>query len=1290
MRCSDRSHALQPLSVLTPGVRLPLCPPPCSAGETTVLKLALRSVSDLRETDGGGIELSAARTTRIVAARGRDVPYEHDSSQATYVVTLAYAAPAQLFRQLSTLVTAWSRAEPAQRDAEVAAVAEQVEAAAQFDMSQLRSFSERILLQCRAVQLTPLVREPGILVVTDKNLYFQPRHNLAEASPARCRPLASVGAVAPMRVTHQPRAVELHFLTAAPGEAFGSGAFFEFKTANEAEAARQALNERAAAGELAKDSPLGSQAAAQVLDPSAGAQWLVRVCAAWRAGAISNFDFLSYLNLLAGRSTNDLSQWPVFPWVLADYESPTLDLSKPATFRDLSKPIGALNPQRLATLRRRMEQMPRNTATEGRSAPYLYGTHYSTPGYVLYWMVRSAPAHMLRLQNGRFDAPDRLFCSVRDSWRSVLSNPADLKELVPEFYASSSPASGRGAAAAIGAAAPGAFLLNSAALPLGRRQSGAAVGDVELPPWADSPADFVAKNRQALECEHVSAHLHEWIELIFGHKQRGEAAMRADNLFHPLTYEGSVDLDAVADPVERAGMEAQINEFGQCPARLFASPLAKRASSATSGEAAAVAAERRGAMGGGAAGGAYATPVASLLVTLAAAAAPVGGGLGGTESVAAHASHTAAAAAAQGGDAVSAAGGAQPAAPSSPARPRAPSEEMDVASRVEGLCRRHKYTAAVPLTLDEEGEPTAATATVYRRYGDYLYGRRDYDGAMEQYTRTIGHLAPSYVIRKYLEAQRIHALTTYLERLHEVGGALATPDHTTLLLNCYTKLRDADKLTAFVDKATAPGAPFGFDHETAIGVLSAAGYHEHALQVAASAGQAQWQLRILLEDLQRFDEALAFIAGLDLVDAVGAVKRYGKALVDARPEAATAALAQLCMGSGEARASPEEFAHLFVEQPRALMLFYEFVVNSTEAAAQGGEEGQPAQPAAVYNTLLELYLGGDADDDDGSADGGAEESSSAGLGRREERLAKVTTLLRSGWPPGGSPRYDAEAALVLCRLHGFVEGSVLLCERLSLFSEALAVIIASPAAEHGPHAVIEYARRAASAASATENTIAAVWRTVLQYLGSLQASACEEAAAEALAAAEASGAVPPLESLRLLAGNPRITLGAVRPFLSGLLERQSAAAAEDGAATRRYRDEAAAMRAEVVELRGKARVFQNASCASCHGALDLPAVHFVCGHSYHARCLGGGAGGGGFGVAEADECPLCAPAHRTVREVQKALHAESGDHDKFFQQLANADSGEAAFTVIADHFGRSLLDKQPKQTAAQALAALDI
>jgi hypothetical protein len=60
----------------------------------------------------------------------------------------------------------------------------------------------------------------------------------------------------------------------------------------------------------------------------------------WQRGEISNFHYLMYLNTLAGRSYNDLSQYPVFPWILADYDSEYLDLTNPKTFRDLSKPMG--------------------------------------------------------------------------------------------------------------------------------------------------------------------------------------------------------------------------------------------------------------------------------------------------------------------------------------------------------------------------------------------------------------------------------------------------------------------------------------------------------------------------------------------------------------------------------------------------------------------------------------------------------------------------------------------------------------------------------------------------------------------------------------------------------------------------------------------------------------------------------------------------------------------------------------------------------------------------------------
>lgn len=71
---------------------------------------------------------------------------------------------------------------------------------------------------------------------------------------------------------------------------------------------------------------------------------------AWRRRLITNFEYLVRLNLMGGRSFNDISQYPVFPWILADYTSATLDLSNPSTFRDLSKPIGALNENKLKSI----------------------------------------------------------------------------------------------------------------------------------------------------------------------------------------------------------------------------------------------------------------------------------------------------------------------------------------------------------------------------------------------------------------------------------------------------------------------------------------------------------------------------------------------------------------------------------------------------------------------------------------------------------------------------------------------------------------------------------------------------------------------------------------------------------------------------------------------------------------------------------------------------------------------------------------------------------------------------
>ena len=84
---------------------------------------------------------------------------------------------------------------------------------------------------------------------------------------------------------------------------------------------------------------------------------MTELAARWQSRQISNFEYLMRLNTLAGRTYNDLNQYPVFPWVLRDYTSATLDLSDPATFRDLSKPMGAQRPERAREIAERYEQL---------------------------------------------------------------------------------------------------------------------------------------------------------------------------------------------------------------------------------------------------------------------------------------------------------------------------------------------------------------------------------------------------------------------------------------------------------------------------------------------------------------------------------------------------------------------------------------------------------------------------------------------------------------------------------------------------------------------------------------------------------------------------------------------------------------------------------------------------------------------------------------------------------------------------------------------------------------------
>jgi factor associated with neutral sphingomyelinase activation len=243
--------------------------------------------------------------------------------------------------------------------------------------------------------LSPLNLTPGGCVVTLQQLYFQPWKGHWDSTTSHrkrvCPPKASSWSlssiVATARRYHGLRDVALEiFFQSEPS------ILLAFTSCKDRESVLQQLSQ---------------------LPCHTDEKFIAQSLKAWLDGTIDNFEYLLLLNSASGRSFHDLSRYPVFPWVLSDYSSPNLDTStllspfsktKKAeftpecnrVFRDLQKPVGALNEQRLEYFQTRYKNM------QDMDQAFLYGTHYSAPGYILYYLVRIMPEHMLCLQNGSF------------------------------------------------------------------------------------------------------------------------------------------------------------------------------------------------------------------------------------------------------------------------------------------------------------------------------------------------------------------------------------------------------------------------------------------------------------------------------------------------------------------------------------------------------------------------------------------------------------------------------------------------------------------------------------------------------------------------------------------------------------------------------------------------------------------------------------------------------------------------------------------------------------------------
>ncbi|KAF2679976.1 vacuolar protein sorting-associated protein 11 [Lentithecium fluviatile CBS 122367] len=623
--------------------------------------------------------------------------------------------------------------------------------------------------------------------------------------------------------------------------------------------------------------------------------------------------------------------------------------------------------------------------------------------------------------------------------------------------------------------------------------------------------------------------------------------------------------------------------------------------------------------------------------------------------------------------------------------------EKPFAQKLEMLYQRNLHLLAINMA-QKAGLDSSQQNVILRKYGDYLYQKQDYDTAMQQYLKAIDNTEPSQVIRKFLDTQRIHNLIEYLEELHDHHKA--TSDHTTLLLNCYAKLKDVEKLEEFIK---SPGDDLKFDLDTAISMCRQGGYYDQAAYLARKHGEHELVVDILIEDSKRYAEALAYIWRLEPEVAYFNLMKYATVLLEQCSQDTTQifidyytgnfrpkkdaivipnapASSGMGMGLGVASSAVQNLAALLPlpymntsalasppsGEPKSTMSHAQVIETSTDEPPPEYKVPKPRTAFSafvdhsqefivfleaciksdnlrdddkvdLYTTLFEMYL---------------HTASSKKNGERKSWEDKAKKLVE-----GKSNPIDTSNVLLLSHLSSFRDGTILVREQQGLHFDIFRSYTAAKDTQGAIRALRKYGPEEP-----------ALYPAALAYFTSdpdILAEAGDELDM-VLKKIDEDGLMAPLQVIQTLSTNGVATMGMIKQYLSTTIERERQVIATNRRTIETFRSDTETKKLELQNLNSKPAVFQATRCKVCDRPLDLPVVHFLCKHSFHQRCLSVDEDV----EDESVECPLCSGQNQTVRAIRKAQLESAERHDLFLDALKRGKDGLA---VVSEWFGRGVM-----------------
>ncbi|KAG4305214.1 hypothetical protein PORY_001384 [Pneumocystis oryctolagi] len=591
-------------------------------------------------------------------------------------------------------------------------------------------------------------------------------------------------------------------------------------------------------------------------------------------------------------------------------------------------------------------------------------------------------------------------------------------------------------------------------------------------------------------------------------------------------------------------------------------------------------------------------------------------------------------------------------------------QEKSITEKLEILFQKHSYPLAIDLA-SANGYNKKKINDIIIKYGDHLYDSGDFDGSMKQYINAIEQIKPSVIIKKFLNFRHISNLIIFLETL--CTKKLTNSDHILLLLNCYAKLQDSDKITDFIMKKNLE-----FNIKDAITIFRQGGYFDQAAYLANEHQDHDTYLSIQIEDKKDYEKSLKYILNLDPQYVFLCLKKFGKKLLNTIPTETTSLYIDFFSGTFVPSSKKKDLKEPTNQTaPFTITNYVSFFpyINSNNTSVSNSDSSTinldhspdktktPQYTIPSITSLLPTFMDNNKQliyilevlmEKTSITDNKNSERDLMCITLYEIYLREIknsnSSIERQEYEKKAKHLLDSETCLtnsfnglLLSHLADFSEGFQILKEK----SDTKTDVFHYYCSIEDTHKIIDLLEKYGDIEPELYLLALSYFTSspkILNETGDYFYTLLKKIKEERL--------MTPLEIIKILSLNSITSIKVVKEYLIEIIEQERKEIDNNSKLISTYYDDIENKKSKLDDMMKSAQILQGMKCSICGLTLNLPVVHFLCKHSYHQRC-----------VNDSDEmeyCPQCSHNNIMIKAIKKSQDEIVNKHSFFQSQLENA------------------------------------